>query len=412
MKHPLTSSGFVVALLVAGCETRTPPTTTPQAPVAPVANVLSERPAPLEAADERRAILELRQALANARLHDDVALFRALDEQSKAALDRHPRSPQILHVRAAALLALGRAKDALPIAQTLYNADAKDLVAAGLYSDALSATGDLAGAVVAVERMMDIAPGLPAYARAAQLRAATGDVDGSLAMWREAFEAGHQGAPEGLAFCATSTADLLFFGKGERKGAQASYDVALHAVPGYPAALTGRARLHLAQGHAPEALIDLDAIAPGAQSAESVALRAAVLTSLGRPPKDEGLRDELLSLADRGPRETALALATLKLDLPRARELALQSQRDAGGRDDDDVTGFVLWRAGDVAAAVPLSKRALGGVDARVLARAGLVLAAANDAGGRGLLERALKTSPAFDPILAPEAVAALAALP
>ena len=404
----------MAALVLMGCQARPPETTTPAAaPVAPVAHSLPEGPTPKDGAHERQAILDLRQALNNARLHDDVALFRAVDEQSKTALARHPRSPQILHVRAAALLALGRAKDALPMARTLYQADPKDLVAAGLYSDALRATGDLAGAVVAVERMMGIAPGLPTYARAAQLRAATGDVDGSLQMWREAFEAGSHGAPEGLAFCATSTADLLFFGKGELKGARASYDLALKAVPGYPAARVGRARLHLAEGRAAEALADLDAIAPAGNSAESVALKAAVLLSLGRAPLPEALRDELLALADRGPRETALALATFKLDLPRARELALQSQGDAGGPDDDDVTGFVLWRAGDLAAALPLSRRAARGVDdARVLGRAGLVLAAAKDPAARGLLERALKKSRAFDPTLAVEALAALATLP
>lgn len=329
-----------------------------------------------ETPEERATALALQQALADARTHDDMARFSDVEQRAASALQQHAGSRAIVHVRVAALLALGRANDALADARALATSDANDAVAAGLHADALLGTGDISGAVEAVEHMMELSPGLPAYARAAQLRFATGDVEGSLEMWREAFLTGHKSQPEGLAFCATGSGDALLYGNGDLAGAKKAYDSALQALPAYPAARLGRARVHIAEGHVDLALADLDAIEAHARTAESEALRA---SARGRSPT----LNDIVAVADRDGTQAALALFIHGLDAAKARALLDARLKDGAALFDVAALAFV---ASD--AALAKKATASGTADARVLALAGLALQSSSPQEARALLSR------------------------
>ena len=148
------------------------PATAPQAAEAPA-------PAKLDAAALRTSLAQLERGVAEARLHDDTARWAALLTTADT-LAQQTADPRVRRVRATALLALGRAKEARVDADALAAADANDVVAAGLVADAALAMGDLDVCEAALERMMALAPGLPVYARAAELRFRTGNVDNSL----------------------------------------------------------------------------------------------------------------------------------------------------------------------------------------------------------------------------------------
>jgi tetratricopeptide (TPR) repeat protein len=95
-------------------------------------------------------------------------------------------------------------------------------------------------ATAAVQRMLDLRPGLPAYARASYDLEQRGRVTEAADLMRRAL--GSAVDPHDVAFCRTQLGDLAW-NAGDRDGARREYDAALAADPSTVAALRGRARV-------------------------------------------------------------------------------------------------------------------------------------------------------------------------
>jgi tetratricopeptide (TPR) repeat protein len=154
-------------------------------------------------------------------------------------------------------------------------------VAWGVLSDALVELGDLEGATDAAQRMVDLKPNLPSYTRASYLMWARGDVEGAKKVVREAFKSGRDPRdPEPRAYVLTQAADYFLL-EGDLKGADAGYDLALEALPDYPAALVGKARVRLGRGEAKAAVPLLEKAEAARHEAEPLALLAQARAAAG-----------------------------------------------------------------------------------------------------------------------------------
>jgi tetratricopeptide (TPR) repeat protein len=126
----------------------------------------------------------------------------------------------------------------------------RDQRAWGLLSDAALELGDLPAAVQAAQRMVDLKPNLPSYARAAHLAWLQSDVAAAKLYYRQAYKAAGAGEPR--AWILVEAAEIFRL-EGDLAGADAGFALALENHPDYPPALVGRARVAIARGDAERA---------------------------------------------------------------------------------------------------------------------------------------------------------------
>ena len=96
-----------------------------------------------------------------------------------------------------------------------------------------------------IQRLVDLKPGLPAYARVSYYRELHGDLAGAVSAMRYAVSAGS--SEEGTAYVETLLGDLELM-RGRVAAARAAYRSAVRDLPSYPQALTGLARIDAARG--------------------------------------------------------------------------------------------------------------------------------------------------------------------
>jgi tetratricopeptide (TPR) repeat protein len=183
--------------------------------------------------------------LDRARDTGDPGFYSRADRALDAALRRDPRSLAAL-VGAGTLaglrhdfseqLRLGR--EARRVAPEL----ARPLT---VIADAQIELGRYSAARLTIQRLVDLKPSLPAYARASYYRELHGDLSGAVEAMRFAVSAG--GSPEGSAYVETLLGDLELT-RGRIAAARAEYRMALRDLPNFPQALTGLARIDAASG--------------------------------------------------------------------------------------------------------------------------------------------------------------------
>lgn len=191
----------------------------------------------------------------------------------------------------------------------------------GVLADAYTQVGDADAATAAVQRMLDLKPGVPAFTRAAYDLELHGRVDEA----REALERA-QGAGCGT-FCDYLLGELAF-DTGDLDGAARHYEDGLRADPRDISALRGRAKVAAARGQTDDALADHRDVVTRAPLPEHVHDYALLLAAVGRPEEAAaqftvldtqrklaeaaGATDDLdgsVIAADRGDAATALRLA-------------------------------------------------------------------------------------------------------
>ena len=115
-------------------------------------------------------------------------------------------------------------------------------------ADAEIELGRYRDAARSIQRLVDLKPGLPAYARVSYYRELTGDPVGAVRAMRFAASAG--GAPESLAYVQALIGNLEL-SLGRPRAARDAYLAALRTVPDYSDALEGLARVDAARGDLP-----------------------------------------------------------------------------------------------------------------------------------------------------------------
>ncbi|KOV83333.1 tetratricopeptide repeat protein [Nocardia sp. NRRL S-836] len=287
----------------------------------------------------------------------------------------------------------------------------------GVLADALTQLGKTDQARAAVQRMLDLDPGVPAFTRAAYDFEQRGEVDSARQALTRALDA--SSSPADSLFTRYHLGELAF-DNGDLDEASAHYEQGLLIDPLDPALLQGRAKIAAARGDLDDALAgyaDLVARVPSPQYVHehAVLLRAAgrtedaarqfdLLAQQQRLLATAGSTDDLaasVAAADRGDSAAALAAAE--------REWARRQHPLVA-----DALGWALHLAGRDAEALGHADRAAatGWRNATFAYHRGMILRGLGRAADAAdALDSALRTNPYFSPVDAPAARAALGGL-
>ncbi|WP_146615579.1 tetratricopeptide repeat protein, partial [Nonomuraea aridisoli] len=246
---------FAIAVALAGAMAFTvlsfvaAPTPAPVA-AAPFRETLQERLRRLP--DDHRGWAELGiQYVDQARVTGDPSYYAKAEGVLATAARLSPRDDAVLTGQAA--LAAGRHEfaEAARLAERAVDANPYGAAAYGVLADARTQLGDLRAARRAVDRMMELRPGVAAFSRAsyaAELRGDTGEA-------RRYLEYAHADAwtPADLAYTRHYLGELALH-SGDLATAADWYGKALRAYPAYTPALAGQARAAALSGDLPRAL--------------------------------------------------------------------------------------------------------------------------------------------------------------
>lgn len=186
-----------------------------------------------------------------ARLTADPAYYPKAQGALRESLRLRPGNPDALAGSGALANARHDFSAARDLARKALAADAYNAVAVGVLADALTQLGDAPGATDAVQRLLDLKPGLPAYARAAYDLEQHGRLADARAIWLRA--AADVYAPEDVAYVHAHLGDLAWLA-GDAATAREQHETALRARPAYGQAQAGLARVRQATGDLPGAL--------------------------------------------------------------------------------------------------------------------------------------------------------------
>ncbi|MFT3706992.1 MAG: tetratricopeptide repeat protein [Archangium sp.] len=346
---------LLLVVVIAGCRASSPPA----AEVLPSPS-LDQRKAlalalPSDAPELTRAAASVREApeladrwvvlgqrwVRQARLSNDPGQYLSAEAAADVALSIQPE-----HSGATALLALvalnqHRFTQSKALAQKALAVREDDFLALAALADATLELGQLSESREAVQRMIDLKPSLPAYGRAAHLRALQGDVRGAQALYRQAIDSGRNPKdPEPQAWMIVQSA-LLFLDAGDVDGAEAGFALALSKLPAFPPALVGQARVALARGQASQAVTLLEQSITASPLVESIALLAEAHSLAGDAAGAEAAwaRAELLGRQSDG---LALGRAWAEANL-HAQDAVKLLERENGERPNPFVKGALAW---------------------------------------------------------------------
>jgi len=287
----------------------------------------------------------------------------------------------------------------------------------GVLTDARTQLGDYPGATEALDRMLELKPGIASFTRASYDAELHGDLVNARSALEQALAAASGGSDE--AYC-RAYLGALAFAQGDLEEAGRQYTEGLAADPGEPTLLLGMARVDAARGDVDRAVTGFQAVVDARPLPENFVEYGEYLESLGREEDAQrqfavvgtvrqlfaanGVSDDLsaaLFAADHGDPVTAVAAA----------------QAEYGRRqniDSQDALAWALHSAGRDAEALPLAQQAtsLGGASALFRYHRGAIEAALGQVDqARATLAEALDTNPHFSPLLAPRAQQLLASL-
>ncbi|MET8777780.1 tetratricopeptide repeat protein [Nocardia sp. NPDC004654] len=287
----------------------------------------------------------------------------------------------------------------------------------GVLIDALTQLGEADAASAAVQRMLDLRPGVPSFTRAAydlELRGRTDEARQALQMALNAANTADQ-----IAFCRYHLGELAFH-TGSLDEAESHYRSGLLANPADAALQQGMAKTYAARGDLDRAIAEYTALTDRAPLPEYLIEFGELLEAAGRP--DEAavrfreVADQFRRLEEQGATEyvDAAQLAAEHGDPVEAVRLA---QLEFGRRQSvitSDVLAWSLHKAGRDAEAIVYADRAasLGWRSATLAYHRGMILASLGEADqAAAALSEALRTNPHFSPLHAPRARQALEAL-
>lgn len=287
----------------------------------------------------------------------------------------------------------------------------------GTLADALTQLGRYQESFEAVQRMVDLRPGTPSLARASYAWELRGEIDTAREHMQRALEMA--GSPADRAFTRRYLCELALTA-GDSPGALAHADAGLRAEPGNSDLLRARARVELALGRTGDALADYTAAVARVPRPEYVLELGELYQSLGDTAKAQEQYDVFRAqqrlFADNGV--AADADATLfeadHGDPAKALELGRAGVRVRPFLDMKDAYAWALHVNGRDREALEYSRAAteLGTHNALHHYHQGAIeLALGHHDRAREEFKRALAVNPAFHPLHAPAAKAALTSL-
>ncbi|WP_127500602.1 tetratricopeptide repeat protein [Actinoplanes solisilvae] len=292
-----------------------------------------------------------------------------------------------------------------------------DAYAHGVLADAETQLGRAAEATAAIQRMLDLRPGLAAYARGSYDLEQRGRLAEAENLMRQALEAAVD--PADVAFCRNQLGDLAWM-RGDLAGATREYAAGLAADPASTTLLRGRARVAAATGQIAEAVTDAATVAARTPTPDTLLEYAELLRLAGRRA-DADRQLELAGAAHRifianGGRDdlTGAQLALARGDSAEAVTAAQTEWRRRPFAEVADVLGRALHAAGRDSEALVHTRNAvaISPYNATyVFHHAQVLLALGDRAGARAALVKVRDLNPYFSPVDGPIAARALAEL-
>lgn len=354
-----------------------------------------------------------------ARETGDPSNYGRAEEALERALELDPENVEALIGRGSLALSRHDFEEALRLGRQALDLNDTIPRAYGLIGDALVELGQYDEAVRTVQTMVDLRPDLASYSRVAYLRELHGDLDGAIDAMQRAVAAGG-GNVENTEYVRVQLGNL-HFAAGDLAAAERAFAESLAHLADYPYALAGLARIAAARGDlsaaidlyerasavvpVPELIIGLGETLEAAGLQEAADDQYSLVVAMGELLEANGVRSDLevaAFLAEHGPDPDAA--------VARARDAMAERPTVFAA----DALAWALHAAGSYDEASEYADMAvrLDTANSLVLYHAG-VIAAAN---GETLiaqerLERALDLNPAFSPLHAPRAEAALAEL-
>ncbi len=277
--------------------------------------------------------------------------------------------------------------------------------------DALNELGRYEEARAAVQRMLDLRPGLDALTRASYAVELTGDVAQAGELLRQAVAYGR--APGDIAFAQYYLGELAW-NTGDLEAARLAYQSALDADPGYLPAAAGRAKVAAASGDAAAAAADYRRVVERLPSPEFLVAYGELLEATGQidaAQEQYAVVRATQRLYAANGQDVDTELALFEADHGVAADAVLSAEKAYAKRPaailTQDAYAWALHAAGRSAEALPIARQANRlGLKSPVLAyHLGVIEAAAGDrSAARASLQRALALNPAFHPLQADRA--------
>jgi len=195
-------------------------------------------------------------------------------------------------------------------------------------------------------------------------------------------------------------AATYFWHEGDADGAEAGYDAALAAFPGFPPALVGKGRVALGHDRAAVAASLFERAYQQSPLVETAWLLGDARARAGDTSGAQAAYELVMKTGSADPRTLAFFLASKDRDHARAAQLAADERAVRDDLYTEDVYAWALYRAGrlDEAGAAIARALAFGTRDARLLYHAGAIeLSLGRDAEGATHLRAALALNPRFD---------------
>lgn len=307
--------------------------------------------------------------------------------------------------------------EARDLARRVLRIDSYSADAYGVLVDAQTQLGNASAATAAVQHMLDLKPGLAAYARASYDLELHGRMAESEALMQRAMNDSVD--PGDIAFCRYQLGEL-YWQTGRLQAAAAQYAAARKADPASQPPLEGQAKVAAALGHTGRALADYADLVARYPLPMYLFEYADLLRVAGQPAQAQqqlSLAAAALRLfsANGGTDDLGAAQLAIAQGHP---EAAVQAARREWSRrhfvDVADTLGWALHKAGSDKQALHYAQRALalGTRNATYLFHRGMIeLSLDMRTAARRDLRAALALNPHFSPRYAPVVTAALSRL-
>ena len=300
------------------------------------------------------------------------------------------------------------------LAHRALRADPYSADAYGVLADALTQLGNAPAATEAVQHMLDLRPGLAAYARASYDLEQHGRLGAAAALMRRAL--GDAVDPADIAFCRYQLGELAWRA-GRLDAAATQYAAGQAADPGYLPLLAGQGRVAAARGQTRTALAGYAELTARYPSPGYLMEYANLLRATGHPARagqQLALAAAALRLFQANGGTDDLGAAQLALAQGDVQPAVRAAEREWSRRhfaDVADTLGWALHRSGANGKAISYARKAdaLGARNPGYLFHLGMIeLSLGRSSDARHHLHAALALNRHFSPLDAPAAVAAL----
>jgi tetratricopeptide (TPR) repeat protein len=344
------------------------------------------------------AVVRLADALIRLqRVNNDGRAVITAEERLRAFLALDPDHYEAQRMLAAVLLSQHRFADAIAQANRVSARDPRDAWNYGAMGDGYLELGDYERAFAAFDKLGQLQPGPPAYARTAYGLEIQGDIAGALEYMRRAADGTSPNDPEAQAWHYAQAGDL-WLQQGRVGDARREFERAAATFPNHPLAMAGLAKIKILDGDRAGARLtyqqqlahvptpDLAIVIGDLLAAEGDATGAEQYYRMG-----EQIERAAWGNGIKQPQVLARVLCERDRSLPEALGLAQDAARVTRDIFTMDTLGWCAFRTGDLAGAKSASAQAIrtGSVDARIRYHRAEILAAAGDpAGARQELAR------------------------